>query len=141
MRDELLKTAGTVLDIKRLAVHDGPGIRTTFFLKGCPLRCRWCHNPEGFSPRPQLAFYAHKCRNCGLCAEVCPAGAHTLREGVHRFDRGRCRGCGKCEEWCPGAALKLYGRTMNVGELLAAAREDEPFYRESGGGVTLSGGE
>jgi len=141
MDDSILKTAGTVMDVKRFAVHDGPGIRTTFFLKGCPLRCRWCHNPEGLSPEPQLAYYLHKCRNCGECASVCPAGAHTFSGGVHRFDREKCRNCGKCELWCPAAALKLYGRSMTVGEALKTAREDVIFYTESTGGVTLSGGE
>ena len=129
------------MDVKRFAVHDGPGIRTTFFFKGCPLRCRWCHNPEGLSPEPQLAYYAHKCRNCGECASVCPAGAHTFSDGVHRFDRAKCRNCGKCELWCPAAALKLYGRSMTVEEALKTAREDVIFYAESKGGVTLSGGE
>ena len=141
MNEEILKTSGTVMDVKRFAVHDGPGIRTTFFLKGCPLRCRWCHNPEGLSPEPQLAYYAHKCRNCGGCASVCPAGAHTFENGVHRFDREKCRNCGKCELWCPAAALKLYGRPMTVAEALKTAREDVIFYADSKGGVTLSGGE
>lgn len=141
MNDEILKTTGTVVDIKRLAVHDGPGIRTTFFLKGCPLKCRWCHNPEGISPLPQLAYYAHKCVNCGACAEVCVNGAHTMRNGKHFFDRAKCRNCGDCETWCSGAALKAYGRRLTVGEALNTALEDVSFYRNSGGGVTLSGGE
>jgi len=133
--------SGTIVDIKRLAVHDGPGIRTTFFLKGCPLACRWCHNPECISGAPQLAYYEHKCRNCGICVSSCPAGAHTIEAGKHRFDRSKCRNCGACEPWCAGAALKLYGREMTVREALAIALEDESFYRESGGGVTVSGGE
>ena len=141
MNEGVLKTSGIVTDVKRFAVHDGPGIRTTFFLKGCFLRCRWCHNPEGLSSGPQLAYYAHKCRNCGGCAGVCPAGAHTFEGGVHRFDREKCRHCGSCELWCPTAALKLYGRSMTVEEALKTAREDASFYAESGGGVTLSGGE
>ena len=133
--------SGTIIDIKRFAVHDGPGIRTTFFLKGCVLRCRWCHNPEGIAPQPELAFYAHKCRNCGFCAETCPAGAHTFRDGKHVFDRSKCRACGECEKWCSASALKLYGRRIAVGEALATALEDRAFYEGSGGGVTLSGGE
>ena len=133
--------AGTVVDIKRLAVHDGPGIRTTFFLKGCPLACRWCHNPECISPAPQLSYYEHKCRNCGICVSLCPAGAHTIEAGKHRFDRSKCRACGECEKWCSASALKLYGRRITVDEALAVALEDRAFYDGSHGGVTLSGGE
>ena len=134
-------TSGVLIDIKRFAVHDGPGIRTTFFLKGCTLRCRWCHNPEGIAPQPELAFYAHKCRNCGYCVETCPHGAHTLHDGVHQFDRSKCRVCGECEKWCSASALKLYGRKITVDEALAVALEDRAFYDGSHGGVTLSGGE
>ena len=141
MDKEIGKTSGVLIDIKRFAVHDGPGIRTTFFLKGCTLRCRWCHNPEGIAPQPELAFYAHKCRNCGYCAETCPHGAHTIRDGVHRFDRSKCRACGECEKWCSASALKLYGQRTTVDEALAVALEDRAFYEGSGGGVTLSGGE
>ena len=141
MDKEIGKTSGVLIDIKRFAVHDGPGIRTTFFLKGCVLRCRWCHNPEGIAPQPELAFYAHKCRNCGYCAETCPFGAHTLRDGVHHFDRSKCRACGECEKWCSASALKLYGRRITVDEALAVALEDRAFYDGSHGGVTLSGGE
>lgn len=82
---------GNIFDIKRFAVHDGPGIRTTVFFKGCPLRCVWCHNPEGLSAKPQLAYYAHKCVGCGCCVSGCPVGAHTLdAEHIHRFDRAKC---------------------------------------------------
>lgn len=130
-----------VFEIKRFAVHDGDGIRTTVFLKGCPLRCVWCHNPEGLHATPQLAFYPHKCISCGECVAVCPADAHGITDGIHQFDRTRCLACGKCAEVCLGEALTLYGRDMTVDELLPRLLEDREFYNNSGGGVTLSGGE
>ena len=130
-----------IFEIKRFAVHDGDGIRTTVFFKGCPLRCVWCHNPEGLSSKPQLGFYKHKCVNCGECASVCPTGAHTIEDGTHRFDRMRCIACGKCADICLGNALQLYGNSMTVDELLPLLLEDRDFYETSGGGVTLSGGE
>jgi len=130
-----------ISDIKRFAVHDGDGIRTTVFFKGCPLRCRWCHNPEGLSFVPQLAFYPHKCIGCGSCVTACPHGAHRMENGVHVLDRTLCAVCGRCEEACPVSALKFYGREMTVEELLPLLLEDREFYENSGGGVTLSGGE
>lgn len=136
-----MSTTGILLDPKRFAVHDGPGIRTTFFLKGCPLKCIWCHNPESISTKPQLAYYAHKCIHCGECTTVCPAEAHTMLEGKHVFESARCKVCGTCEPGCLGNALKLYGQRMTVEDALKIALEDCAFYRESGGGVTLSGGE
>lgn len=132
---------GLLMDVKRFAVHDGPGVRTTLFLKGCPLRCLWCHNPEGISPRPETAYYAHKCINCGECARVCPSGAQRMDAGGHRFDREMCVACGACEGACLGEAMKLFGRTVTVGEAEAIALEDRAFYDHSGGGVTVSGGE
>ena len=136
-----MNTTGLLLDPKRFAVHDGPGIRTTFFLKGCPLHCIWCHNPESISAVPQLACYAHKCLHCGECAPLCPQHAHTIRSGKHEFSPALCKACGSCEPECPGGALKLYGRRTTVKEALRLALEDRSFYGESGGGVTLSGGE
>lgn len=135
-----MKTA-TVFEIKRFAVHDGDGIRTTVFFKGCPLKCVWCHNPEGISKSPELAFYSHKCKNCGACVESCPENCHTTENGVHAFDRTRCIACGKCEKSCPSGALKIYGKEMTVGELYEILLEDKMFYEQSNGGVTLSGGE
>ncbi len=132
---------GMVTDIKRFAVHDGDGIRTTVFLNGCPLRCIWCHNPESLSEKPALAFYGEKCVNCGECAAVCPNGAHSLKDGRHEFDRRLCTACGKCGQECPVGALKLYGRRMSVGEVMETILEDRLFYKVSGGGMTLSGGE
>ena len=128
-----------ICEIKRFAVHDGDGIRTTVFFKGCPLKCVWCHNPETQSPKPQLAYYAHKCIGCGRCTEVCRA--HQFRDGKHQIDRSLCVGCGKCTEICLGDALKLYGTPVTVEELLPQLLEDKDFYETSGGGVTLSGGE
>ncbi len=132
---------GLLMDVKRFAVHDGPGVRTTLFLKGCSLRCIWCHNPEGISPRPQTAYYAHKCIGCGECARVCPAGAQRMDASGHRFEREKCVACGACEEACLGEAMKLFGRTVTVDEAESIALEDRAFYDHSGGGVTVSGGE
>lgn len=130
---------GLITDIKRFAVHDGDGIRTTVFLKGCSLKCVWCHNPEGISPKPQIAFYSHKCASCGRCAELC--GANSFENGKHIFDFDKCVLCGKCESACFNGAFKLYGKRVTVGEVLKIALEDKLFYDSSGGGVTLSGGE
>jgi pyruvate formate lyase activating enzyme len=130
-----------VFEIKRFAVHDGDGIRTTVFFKGCPLSCLWCHNPEGIGFSPELAYYSHKCVRCGECVSVCPNGAHKIDGTGHVFDRSLCNACGKCAEVCLGAALTLYGRGMTVDELLPLLLEDHDFYESSGGGVTLSGGE
>ena len=131
----------TVFEIKRFAVHDGDGIRTTVFFKGCPLRCKWCHNPEGLIKSPQIAYYENKCLGCGECVKVCPTGAHSTVKGVHYFDRSACNACGKCESVCLGNAIKFYGREMTVKEVLNVVLQDKEFYSQSGGGVTLSGGE
>ena len=130
-----------ISDIKRFAVHDGDGIRTTVFFKGCPLRCRWCHNPEGIDRRPQLSYIAKKCICCGACAVLCPNGAHEIFPEGHRFHRERCLNCGACVEGCMGQALKLYGREISVDQLIPRLLEDRAFYESSGGGVTVSGGE
>lgn len=128
-----------IFEVKRFAVHDGDGIRTTVFFKGCPLRCVWCHNPEGLLPQTQIAYYAHKCQNCGTCAELC--AANTLKNGAHVFDQTLCNGCGECARHCPAEAFTVYGREVTSDELLTTLLEDEPFYESSGGGITLSGGE
>ena len=130
-----------IFEIKRFAVHDGDGIRTTVFFKGCPLRCVWCHNPEGISKKAQLGLYSHKCIGCGECVKVCKTGAHSIENGIHMFDRDRCIACGACAEVCLGDALTFYGREVTVDELLPLLLEDRDFYESSGGGVTLSGGE
>ena len=117
-----------IVELKRFAVHDGPGIRTTVFFKGCPLKCAWCHNPESIRPYPQLAFYENKCQHCGLCQEVCPSPED-------------CTLCGACTEICPSSARILYGQSVTVESLLPELLEDKTFFANSGGGVTLSGGE
>lgn len=132
---------GMIFDLKRFAVHDGPGIRMTVFLKGCPLRCPWCHNPEGVSASPELSCLEHRCIGCGECAAVCPNRAHFFQDGIHKFDRSRCTACGKCAEVCLGGALRLYGRIESAETLMPKLLEDREFYERSGGGVTLSGGE
>lgn len=130
-----------IFEIKRFAVHDGNGIRTTIFFKGCPLKCVWCHNPEGLDFKPQLAFYENKCVSCGECGKVCAQNAHAFPEGMHVFDRSQCIACGKCEAVCPRSALTVYGKEVTIDELMPTLLEDADFYRTSGGGVTLSGGE
>ena len=130
-----------IFEIKRFAVHDGDGIRTTVFFKGCPLKCVWCHNPEGIDFKPQLALYKNKCSLCVNCVKVCPVSAHIISETDHKLEREKCVACGKCEENCFYDALKLYGREISVSELMPILLEDRDFYENSGGGVTLSGGE
>ena len=136
--------SGAIFDIKRFAVHDGPGIRTVVFLKGCPLRCVWCHNPEGIQMRAELIWYENKCVACGACFTACPQGAHEMIPGdppQRVYHRERCQQCGRCVETCYAEALTLTGKTMTVGEVMAPIRQDVAFYAQSGGGVTLSGGE
>ena len=134
-----MKPEGFFADVKPFAVHDGPGIRTTLFLKGCSLRCVWCHNPETNSRKPELAFFASKCVFCGRCAAVCRR--HILRNGVHAIDRNGCTVCGECVKRCPAAALRIYGEKISVEEAFRMLTADRMFYENSGGGVTISGGE
>lgn len=130
-----------LFDIMRYAIHDGPGIRTTVFMKGCPLRCWWCHNPEGISRLRDLMYFEYKCIQCKTCVQVCPARAITSEGNKHIINRAICTRCGLCAESCPTGALKVVGYEITVDELLRKIREDTLLYDYSGGGVTFSGGE
>jgi len=132
---------GVVFDIERFAVHDGPGIRTTVFLKGCPLRCKWCHNPEAFSLKPQLVQFKHNCIACGACVRNCPRGAITASDDGIVIDRSLCDDCGACTEECYAEALVMSGREMTAAEAIEEVKKDLVFYRNSGGGMSISGGE
>ncbi len=136
-----MSSNGIVFDLQRCSMHDGPGVRTTVFLKGCPLHCLWCHNPESQSFSPQMAFFAEKCVDCRRCEAVCPAGVHHWKEGNHTVDFSKCTHCGACLSICPQEALKCYGTQMSVQQVLEIVRRDFPFYAHTGGGITLSGGE
>jgi pyruvate formate lyase activating enzyme len=132
---------GKIFDIMRYAIHDGPGVRTTVFLKGCPLRCWWCHNPEGISSTNELAYFDYKCIHCKTCANVCPAKAITFEEDKHTINRAACTMCGTCAEACPTGALRIIGREISVKELIKEIEKDTILYDSSDGGVTFSGGE
>jgi len=130
-----------VFNIQKFSINDGPGIRTTVFLKGCMLRCLWCHNPESNHPGPQLMFHPAKCIGCGSCLSSCPNGLHTMGDGgEHLIDRAHCVGCGICADHCIGA-LEIAGKEMTTEEILEEVMKDKPFYDNSGGGMTVSGGE
>jgi len=130
-----------IFDIQRASLHDGPGIRTTVFLKGCPLDCVWCHNPEATKSEPQLFFHFDKCTQCGACAKVCPQNVHNVVDGNHTIDYDKCMLCGKCVEACNFDALKITGQELTVDEVMKVVMSDVDFYKNSGGGITLSGGE
>lgn len=132
---------GRIFDIQRFAVHDGPGIRTTVFFKGCSNRCGWCHNPESFTPEDQLQFFPQRCINCGSCKMKCPQKCHTFIDGKHTINRTNCTACGLCVQNCYTNALVLSGKTMTVDEVMEQVLADITYYRQSGGGITLSGGE
>lgn len=137
---EDIRRKGIIFDIKRYAVHDGPGIRTTVFLKGCPLDCRWCHNPEAKSPDFELSYKESRCLKCGECVRACPMEALNLNGRIH-VDRERCLLCGDCSAACPTEALEIIGRESTVESVINEIEKDRVFFEESGGGVTFSGGE
>lgn len=132
---------GYVFDVQRASLHDGPGVRTTVFLKGCPLRCVWCHNPESQSFRPELSFDASKCLSCGACAAACVRGVHRIGGDGHQISREACSGDGDCLRVCHSGALKVYGKWHSTEALLEEVEKDRCYYTLSGGGLTLSGGE
>ena len=133
--------SGLVFDIKRYAINDGPGIRMTIFLKGCPLACRWCHNPESIAPSVQKMYTESKCIGCGQCVDICPQQACELAEDGIVTNREHCDSCGQCAEICPAKATEMSGRYETVTELLRVIENERPFFDQSGGGVTFSGGE
>ncbi|MFX1552967.1 MAG: glycyl-radical enzyme activating protein [Promethearchaeota archaeon] len=140
-RREVEVTKGIVFNIQRYSIHDGPGIRTTVFMKGCPLSCFWCQNPESQALKPQIFFNSERCTGCGTCIQVCPEGAIEIYEGRSRTKRELCRGHGKCAEVCPNETRNLMGRYVTAGEVFQEVNSDAIFYQRSGGGVTLSGGD
>lgn len=131
---------GRILNIQRFCTHDGPGIRTVVFLKGCPLRCIWCHNPEAQSPIKEISYDREKCTECGLCAKSCASGCRVVSK-IKDFNREKCTSCGKCADACLSDALRLSGKEITAKDALAEIKRDRIFYEKSGGGVTISGGE
>ena len=132
---------GFVFNIQHYSIHDGPGIRTTVFINGCPLRCVWCQNPESQSLIPQIFFTSEKCTGCATCLPVCPEGAISIVNGKSKTDRLLCDGCGKCAEVCPNEARNLMGKEMSAEDVFKDVNSDAIFYQRSGGGITISGGE
>ena len=136
-----LPRKGIVFDIQRFALHDGPGIRTVVFLKGCPLRCEWCCNPESQNFQPELGVFEDRCQACGACVSACTQNAHELVGHNHRFVKSRCTRMGECLEACPSSALKMYGKETDSVQIIEEILKDAAYYKSSGGGLTLSGGE
>jgi len=136
-----IETKGLIFNIQRFSIHDGPGIRTVVFFKGCPLECVWCSNPESQSPDPEMFFSPLKCIGCGLCIEACENKAVNIRDNKIINDKSKCANCRKCEDVCPTGARALAGKEMSAEEVIKELEKDCQFYRRSGGGVTFSGGE
>lgn len=135
-----IDSTGIVLEIQRMSTEDGPGIRTTVFMKGCPLKCVWCHNPESIHPRPQVQWIGARCIGCKTCVQVCPNGALTFDDGIH-INRNICKGCGRCTEACPSTAMELLGKRWSADALVQELLKDSAYFGTSGGGITISGGE
>lgn len=132
---------GIIFNIQRFSIHDGPGIRTTVFLKGCNLQCFWCHNPESVSCKREIQFFPDKCIGCGKCFIICPVHAHQVVDGQRVFRRELCTVCGRCAETCFSEALTIAGKIMTVEEIMQEVEKDRDYYERSGGGITFSGGE
>ncbi|MCL2815237.1 MAG: glycyl-radical enzyme activating protein [Oscillospiraceae bacterium] len=136
-----MEITGKIFNIQRFSIYDGPGARTVVFFSGCNLKCAWCHNPESVSNRQQLKFNFEQCILCGRCFELCERGAHKLKDGAHILDRSKCEACGRCAGECWAEALVPVCRGVTVPELEKSIKTDEPYFKNSGGGVTFSGGE
>jgi pyruvate formate lyase activating enzyme len=130
-----------VFNVQKYSIHDGDGIRTTIFFKGCPINCAWCHNPESQRFDKELLYFKDRCSGCGKCVQRCPNGANTMIDGKAELDRSKCNACGVCADWCITQARSIAGKEHTVKELVKEAEKDRHFYEESGGGITLSGGE
>lgn len=136
-----MKQVGIIFNIQRFSIHDGPGIRSTVFLKGCPLNCLWCHNPESKQVQQQLSFQHKNCAGCKVCEKVCTQKVHTFSHNMHHIDFTKCIACGKCIDYCNKKALELIGYAISVDEIIEEVLKDRVYYETSGGGITLSGGE
>lgn len=136
-----LSLKGIIFDIQRFSIHDGPGIRTTVFLKGCKLHCFWCHNPESIESYPEIQIVPFRCIGCGKCVVVCPANARKKINEIIEYSRELCKRCGKCVDVCYAGATVWIGKVMTVKEIMDEVERDDAFYKRSGGGVTFSGGE
>lgn len=138
-----IERKATIFNVQKYNMYDGPGVRTLVFFQGCPLRCKWCSNPEGLERKPQVMMKSNSCIDCGACVSVCPVGIHKMSDGgKHEVDRTiTCIGCRKCQEACNVSALTIVGETKTISQLLEIIEEDRTFYETSGGGVTLGGGE